>query len=401
MKRITGATLFSGGGLAEARLADLIDFRLAVEFDPAIAAHYRDVYGPHVHCADVCAFDFAPYAGLGFLHASPPCTSASLANANRGETQKDLDMGAAVERAIVAIGPKVFTLENVGPYQEYQAFKSICTTLAALGYRADWRVYNSADFGVPQTRKRLILRAWRSEYGPLPEVEPTHASPAELIKAPSFGTLFSAPLLPWVGWYAAIEDLLPTCPESKLAPWQVKRLPKNIVDAVCTGYVLVGVQGYQGSIQYLGADEPAFVPNTTSGAGAYRAILVEGDAAGERPPATLPPDAPSFAIKTASGGRVHRVLINGIPSNYAGEIDSREGAQDAPPLTASSEKHPLKAVDGSRVVALTPRCLARFQSVPDSYPLPEKKSLAVKIIGNGVASAFFRALVHPLVEGAL
>lgn len=358
MSRITGATLFSGGGLAEAMLTDLIDFRLAVEFDVEIAAHYAKVYGPHVHCADVCAFDFAPYAGLDFLHASPPCTTASVANANRGETQKDLDMGAAVERAIVAIAPKVFTLENVGPYQEYQAFKSICTTLLALGYRLDWRVYNSADFGVPQTRKRLILRAWRKEYGPLPEVEPTHASAAELIKAPSFGTLFSEPLKPWVGWLAAIEDLLPTCPESKLANWQIKRLPADITSGLCDSSFLVGAQGYEGAVQHVDSQSPAFPPNTTSGAGAYRALI----------------------------------RINGQDSELA------VGENTPAPAVTADRSAVLRFVNGSRVVALTPRCLARFQSVPGSYPLPEKKSLAVKIIGNGFPCAMARALVAPLVE---
>jgi DNA (cytosine-5)-methyltransferase 1 len=397
MKRITGATLFSGGGLAEARLTDLIDFKLAVEFDAAIADHYRSVYGEHVHCADVCAFDFTPYTGLDYLHASPPCTTASVANANRGETQKDIDMGAAVERAILVIRPKMFTLENVGPYMEYQAFKSICAMLVHLGYRIDYRVYNSADFGVPQTRKRLILRAWRSEYGPLPEVETTHASPAELIKAPSFGTLFSEPLTPWIGWYEAIADLLPSCPESKLAPWQVKRLPKEITDSVLVDGENAGKNGPISRE----CQRPAGTLSTCS---AHRAILIEGDAAGERAPATLPPDAPSFAIKTASGGRVHRAILVGV-QGYHGNVQTLGAGEPAFTPNTTSGAGAYRVVDGSRVVALTPRCLARFQSVPDTYPLPTKangdvdKSLAVKIIGNGVASAFMRALVAPMVEG--
>jgi site-specific DNA-cytosine methylase len=37
-----------------------------------------------------------------------------------------------------------------------------------------------------------------------------------------------------------------------------------------------------------------------------------------------------------------------------------------------------------RVVQMTPRCLARFQSFPDWYELPDSKSLACRIIGNAV-----------------
>jgi len=42
----------------------------------------------------------------------------------------------------------------------------------------------------------------------------------------------------------------------------------------------------------------------------------------------------------------------------------------------------VRADVGARVVAMTPRCLARFQSVPDWYILPDKRALAAKVIGN-------------------
>jgi len=37
-----------------------------------------------------------------------------------------------------------------------------------------------------------------------------------------------------------------------------------------------------------------------------------------------------------------------------------------------------------RVVQMTPRALARFQTFPDWYELPDSKSLACRIIGNAV-----------------
>lgn len=44
--------------------------------------------------------------------------------------------------------------------------------------------------------------------------------------------------------------------------------------------------------------------------------------------------------------------------------------------------NPRAWLDSGRVVALNERCLARFQSLPDWYELPEQKSLACKLIGN-------------------
>jgi len=50
-----------------------------------------------------------------------------------------------------------------------------------------------------------------------------------------------------------------------------------------------------------------------------------------------------------------------------------------------------------RVVSMTPRALARFQSVSDWYVLPDKKSLATKIIGNGVSCLMFQKLIAQLM----
>ena len=38
-------------------------------------------------------------------------------------------------------------------------------------------------------------------------------------------------MTPWVGWYAAIEDILHTLPESKFAPWQIARLNPDLFES--------------------------------------------------------------------------------------------------------------------------------------------------------------------------
>jgi site-specific DNA-cytosine methylase len=42
---------------------------------------------------------------------------------------------------------------------------------------------------------------------------------------------------------------------------------------------------------------------------------------------------------------------------------------------------------------MTPQALARFQSIPDSYELPEKTSLACRIIGNAVAPLLMEKII--------
>ena len=60
------------------------------------------------------------------------------------------------------------------------------------------------------------------------------------------------------------------------------------------------------------------------------------------------------------------------------------------------QKRPTRAFDGGRVVTMTPRALARFQSFPDSYVLPDSKTLAAKIIGNAVCPLGYQRIAEGL-----
>ena len=230
----TFATLFSGGegagiGLQAAGLAHL----WGVEYDARIAA-VAQANGFDVRVADVRDVDFTAMPRADWLHASPPCTRASVANSGAGESDEDISMARAAVRALNAQQPHVFTLENVWAYRKFKAFLLICQGLNELGYLWDFAHVNAADLGVPQTRRRLILRASRGLLPPLPR-------PAS-----------------WKGWYAAIEDLLPPLPQARLAPWQAARLP-----AVMTKTALYDIQNAVRSATVRSADEPATTISTS------------------------------------------------------------------------------------------------------------------------------------------
>jgi DNA (cytosine-5)-methyltransferase 1 len=144
--------------------------------------------------------------------------------------------------------PQVFTLENVWQYRTFAAFRLICDTLGHMGYFWTYDHVNAADFGVPQTRRRLILRASRGLLPFLPQP------------------------VPWVGWYAAIEDLLPTLPESKLAPWQLARLPEELRGSVLVGGGNTQLAQVDSKARLL--DEPAFTVTGNTKMGDNRAVLI-------------------------------------------------------------------------------------------------------------------------------
>lgn len=64
-------------------------------------------------------------------------------------------------------------------------------------------------------------------------------------------------------------------------------------------------------------------------------------------------------------------------------------------ISASQTKRSLRALlEQGRVVAMTPRALARFQTVPDDYAVPEKNNLACKGIGNGVPCKLYKVIAE-------
>ncbi|MCO5189136.1 MAG: DNA cytosine methyltransferase [Anaerolineae bacterium] len=195
---MTFGSYFSGfGGVDIGAKQAGLQLVFAVEYDPTLAAVYRQNLGDHVMIADVCKLDVSALPYVDVFHASPPCTNASVANAKAGESPLDIAMAQAVCRYIVAKRPAIFTLENVYMYRKFESWRIIARALLDNGYSYGYWHVNMADYGVPQTRKRMIVIARRDGKTPmLPEA--THA---EEPQAGFFGTRKR-----WVSWYEAIED---------------------------------------------------------------------------------------------------------------------------------------------------------------------------------------------------
>jgi len=95
---------FTGfGGVTIGAKAAGLDVLFGVEFDADLAAVYRRNLGDHVRVEDVTTIDLATLPAVDVFHASPPCTNASVANANAGESPLDLAMARAVCAYIVTV----------------------------------------------------------------------------------------------------------------------------------------------------------------------------------------------------------------------------------------------------------------------------------------------------------
>jgi DNA (cytosine-5)-methyltransferase 1 len=275
------------------------------------------------------------------LHASPPCPNYSVAKRAAAETDLDIDVARATGRAIQDQAPPVFSLEQVYGYRTSKAFALIVQTLHALRYDVQWWHLNAADYGVAQTRRRLILVARRD--GRVVRPAATHCQGGCV---DMFGGR-----LPWVGWYRAVADLVPTFPAAHLAPWQRRRLPAWWIEPDP-----VLVHGSSIDLVVNRSTDPSATIRSSEKNSMPRACLVAdqfssaGGGVGPARGVTVVTDAdPAFTVTTRDSRRIKVVRF-----------------------------------DHADVRRLTPRALARLQSFPDWYALPERAALACTIIGNAV-----------------
>ena len=89
-----------------------------------------------------------------------PCQSFSVAGRRGGFTDTRGTLFFEIMRLAKARKPEYLFLENVKGLLSCdggKTFATIISTLAELGYNAEWQVLNSKDFGVPQNRERVFI----------------------------------------------------------------------------------------------------------------------------------------------------------------------------------------------------------------------------------------------------
>jgi DNA-cytosine methyltransferase len=388
------ARLFSGFDGAGEGIRDAgYDLSWAIEMDKLIADVAR-TNGHHVITADILSVDPRNLERPDGIHASPVCTNASIANASGEETQLDRDTAMKTVEFVEILRPRFFTLENVWQYRNFQSFlggdkcEGILPALRRLGYKVAYWHLNAADYGVPQTRKRLILVA-SLDFVPENPIE-THYNPKyPKLAAPS---LFAPARKPWVGWYEAIEDLIDTLPDSQFAPWQMERLPTNLK----TILVNTREMHHGNGITKVDMCEPCFSVVSTSSADRYKAFLVHPNDMRTMP--IVDQDNPSFTVMSGKVNTFYPRAFLVAGGNATHDNCARLAVE--PAWTVGDVNRPGNIprawLSQGRVVKMTTRVLARFQSFSDSYKLSGSGTLDCKGIGNACPPLLFKAIYEQI-----
>jgi hypothetical protein len=133
------------------------------------------------------------------------------------------------------------------------------------------------------------------------------------------------------------------------------------------------------------AEDPAWSV-TAQTAGRARAFIVSGQSVNGGPPSIREAGEPCATVGT-NADRSRAFIVGGQyqTPNGTGRVPQHRPA-DAPIWTVTANEHgDTRAwLAQGRVVAMTPRALARFMAFPDTYTLPERRSLAGTVLGNAV-----------------
>lgn len=174
-------SLFSGaGGLDYGLILAGHNIIWADDIDVDSVATYTKNIGGHIVCEDLTNIPSSEIPSADCVIGGFPCQGFSMANLKRSVSDERNKLYLQFLRVIKDKKPLYFLAENVKgilSMDKGNAIKQILSDFSSTGYRVQYKLFNMADFGVPQSRHRVIIAGTRND---LPKSldftfpEPTH-----------------------------------------------------------------------------------------------------------------------------------------------------------------------------------------------------------------------------------
>lgn len=105
---------------------------------------------------------------VDFIIGGPPCQAYSMLGRHQEDIEKDPRNKLYIQygRFLKEFNPKFFVFENVPGLISAGGgvhLKNLKKYFRKLGYELDYKILNSGDFGVLQSRKRVIIIGWKKD----------------------------------------------------------------------------------------------------------------------------------------------------------------------------------------------------------------------------------------------
>ncbi len=166
-RKIRALDLFSGaGGSSWGARAAGVEIVAAFDLWP-LAGETHKVNFPKAEFINSRLEDFKvedlkkKFGKIHLILASPECTNHSPAKGNKPRCEVSKNTAFQVVRFAKTFKSRWIVIENVVSMRRWSRYAEFKTALETLGYKLREQVLNAADFGVPQSRRRLFLLADR------------------------------------------------------------------------------------------------------------------------------------------------------------------------------------------------------------------------------------------------
>jgi len=177
---VSAIDIFCGaGGLTAGLERAGIEVILGVDLDPACEYPYTHNNKASFLKADVSTLDpgkLTERYGSNthkILVGCAPCQPFSTYTQGR-KVKGRWSLLRAFLKLALEIQPDVISMENVTQLAKHRVYKEFIKSLKAAGYHVSENPVRCILYGVPQTRKRLVVLA--SKLGPIELIKPTHSA---------------------------------------------------------------------------------------------------------------------------------------------------------------------------------------------------------------------------------
>ena len=179
-KKLSVVSLFSGAGGLDLGFKEAgFDLVWANDFDADAVETYKTNIGDECVLGDISNISSDDIPNCDVIIGGFPCQGFSMANTKRHVLDERNSLYLEYVRILKDKRPKAFVAENVKGILSIgkgEVIKAIIEDFTNVGYRVKYKLLNAADYGVPQTRMRVIIVGIRSDLNVDFEFpEPTHS----------------------------------------------------------------------------------------------------------------------------------------------------------------------------------------------------------------------------------
>ncbi|MEU7136658.1 DNA cytosine methyltransferase [Streptomyces sp. NPDC046261] len=182
----------------------------AVEFDPSAASTYAANFPEaQVHAGDISAWEPGEFIGSDVILGGPPCQGFSGLGKEKADDPRNQLWQEYID-VVKKVSPKIFIMENVDRFLrsgQFAELKKITDRGELLDeYELRVKILNSADYGVPQARKRAIVIGTHKDLPVTEHPRPTHDRKADAWQPSLADQGNTESPLPWVAVGPAVFE---------------------------------------------------------------------------------------------------------------------------------------------------------------------------------------------------